>query len=323
VSAQSNRITYFLTHPDPSIRLLALRELAQASEDDPEVVRAKAEIPETPAVRAVLNDMHPQGYWVQIDKRTGKEYGAGVEYGAFSSTHYRLAYLAELGMDKSDERIALVAERYLGLQEADGDFLAHMSCLLGQNLRTFQKLGFGSDPRVRSSLELLLRTARPDFGYLCDMHEKPALGVSGKPLKRPKSCFRGSAKVLFAFSYFPEIRTDPRLNALCEYFLFREGVFSNSDPARYVVRDVIEPSFPFTWRADVVQVLYALARLGCGGDPRLERSWHTLGTLRDDDGFITLSWSPTQSPWKPGKRGKPSDWVTLYADIAEQRAERS
>lgn len=322
VSVHSKRKPYFTTHSDPSIRLLALRELEGASEDDAEVILAKAEIPKTPAVQAVFSGMHPDGYWLQKDARTGREYGAGVEYGAYATTHYRLSYLAELGMDKSDERIALAAERYLGLQAADGDFWQHMSCLLGINLRTFEKLGYGTDRRIRSMIELLLRTERPDAGFLCDMHEKPARGVSGKPLKRPKSCFRGSAKVLFAFCRFPEYLTDARLRSLCEYFLFREGIFSNADPARYVVRKVAEPSFPFTWSADVVQVLYALSTLGFGADPRLERSWHALGELRDGEGFLPLAWAPSKSPWKPGKRGSPSDWITLYADIAEKRAGR-
>ena len=319
MSALALRRTHFLTHSDPSIRLLALRELADAGEDDPEVRRAKAEIPDTPGVRAVMKDMRPDGCWIQKDTRTGKEFGAGVEYGAYASTHYRLSYLAELGLDRSDPRIAVAGDRYLNLQSEDGDFWAHMSCLLGLNLRTFAKLGYRDDPRVLSSLELLLRTERPDSGFLCDMHEKPDRGPSGRLIKRPKSCFRGAAKVLSAFAQFPGHRAHRRVASLAEYFLRREGIFKNSAPAEYAVRDVAEPSFPFTWSADVVQVLYALASLGYGADPRLERAWRIQETLRDQDGFIPVSWVPSKSPWKPDKRGRRSDWITLYADIAVKR----
>jgi hypothetical protein len=200
-------------------------------------------------------------------------------------------------MDRSDPRIALACERYLGLQSGDGDFWEHLSCLLGINLRTFEKLGYRDDPRVRASLGLLLGTHRPDSGYLCDMHEKPDRGVSGRLLKRPKSCYRGSAKVLLAFARFPECRADPRAAALCEYFLNREGIFRNSEPAEFVVRGIASPSFPFTWSADVVQVLYALSLMGRGADRRLERAWHVLSTLRDEKGFIA---SPRYHRSPPG-----------------------
>ena len=322
MSDLASRQSYFLSHEDPSVRLLALREAAGFSEAAAEVRRAKAEIARQPAVQALMADMHPEGFWMQKDSRTGAELGAGVEYGAYASTHYVLSYLAELGMDRSDPRIERACERYLSLQSADGDFWRHMSCLLGINLRTFEKLGYRDDGRVRASLDLLLRTARPDAGYLCDMHEKPERGVSGRPLKRPKSCYRGSAKVLFALVRFPEMRSEPRFAALIEYFLSREGIFRNYEPAEYVVRHVAEPSFPFTWSADVVQVLYALSTLGCGADPRLERAWHVLGTLRDEAGFIPLASVPSRSTWKPERRGRPSVWITLYADIALLRKER-
>ncbi len=279
-----------------------------------------AEIPSQPEVRAVMDDMHPDGYWLQRNPRTGKETGAGVEYGAYASTHYRLSYLAELGMDRSDPRVDQAAGRYLDLQAEDGDFWMHMSCLLGLNLRTFAMLGYGDDPRVAASLSLLLSTERPDGGYLCDIHEKPARGKSGRALKRPKSCFRGSVKALLGLSYYPKFQDHPRVQALTEYFLERGGIFRRDDPSSLVTKDVGSPSFPVTWSADLVQVLYALSRLRLGADPRLDRAWNLLDSMQDSEGFLPLSWTPRQSPWKVGKPGEPSDWLTLYADIA--RADR-
>ena len=56
------------------------------------------------------------------------------------------------------------------------------------------RLGYRGDPRVQKAIDLMLSTARPDGGYLCDLHEKP----NRRP---PKSCVRGSAKALLAGKY--------------------------------------------------------------------------------------------------------------------------
>ena len=105
---------------------------------------------------------------------------------------------AELGLDRDNPQISKAVERYLSLQENDGDFYGHFSCLLGYNIRTFLMLGYCKDARVQNSIDLLLSTEREDGGYLCDMHE-------GKyKTKSVKSCVRGSVKALLAFSNLPE-----------------------------------------------------------------------------------------------------------------------
>ena len=179
-----------------------------------------------------------------------------------------LSYLAEPGSTAPAIR-GSGAERYLGLQCDDGDWCdpgsryAHMSCLLGQNLRTFSRLGYRDDPRIHRTLGLLLDTPRPDGGYLCDMHE-------GKRVTRPvKSCIRGADKVLLALAEFPETWSHPRVAALVDYFLERGGIYRRGT-RQLVNRDMASTHFPVTWRANVWEVLYALAVIGHGADPRLE-----------------------------------------------------
>lgn len=45
------------------------------------------------------------------------------------TTHFILAFLAELGMTREEPKIEKVANRYLSLQQSDGDFFGHFSCL--------------------------------------------------------------------------------------------------------------------------------------------------------------------------------------------------
>jgi hypothetical protein len=305
-----NVVKWLLEPEDPSARYRTLVELLGRSPNDHDVVECKREIAESLPVKTLLRLMHPDGYWLQKNPRTGRTVGEGTEYGAFGTTHYCLSYLAELGMDRTNAQVAKAAERYLNLQKEDGDFRHHYSCLLGLNIRTFTMLGYKNDSRVKRSIDLLLNTERPDGGYLCDWHE-------GKYKTKPvKSCIRGSVKALLAFSYLPEYWKHVRIRKLIDYFLLRGGIFKSTNPKEFVNKDMERTSFPITWRANVFEVLYALSKMGYGKDSRLERAWSLLDAKADKNGRYKLDWTPTQSPWKVGKRNEPNKWITLYAYLA-------
>lgn len=305
-------IKWLLEPDNPSIRFRTLVDLLDKPLDDSEVQRCKKEILEYQPVTTILNLMHPEGYWLQMNPRTKEILGKGVEYGAFATTHYCLSYLAELGLDKSHSLVKKAAERYLNLQKNDGDFWNHFSCLLGFNIRTFVMLGYKDDNRIKKSINLLLETKRPDGGYLCDMHE-------GKYKTKPvKSCVRGSVKVLLAFSYLPNLWKQKRCQHLINYFLKRNGIFKNNNLNEFVNKDIQRFSFPITWRVNLFEILYSLAKMGYGNEERLESAWKLLESRQSIDGKYILDWTPTQSPWKIGKRNETNKWVTFYAYLANK-----
>ena len=209
-------IAWILEPENPSVRFRTLTELLDRGGSE-EALEAQRAIAASAPVSKLLQAMHPDGYWLQKNPRTGQVLGDGAEYGSFGTTHFCLSYCAELGLDKSHPLVAKAAARYLGLQREDGDWLGHYSCLYAYNIRTLVKLGYAGDERVRRSIELMLGTLRPDGGYLCDIHEKP----NRKP---PKSCIRGCAKALLAFAELPEYWRHPRCLALVDYFMNRNGI---------------------------------------------------------------------------------------------------
>ena len=303
---------WLLESENPSVKYRTLIELLGRSPNDREVMECKREIADSVPVRDILKKMHPDGYWLQKNPRTGKVLGEGTEYGAFGTTHYCLSYLAELGMDRTNSQVAKAADRYLNLQKMDGDFRHHYSCLLGLNIRTFIMLGYRSDSRVQRSIDLLLRTERTDGGYLCDWHE-------GKYKTKPvKSCIRGGVKVLLAFSYLPEYWKHDRIRKLVDYFLLRGGIFMSTNLKELVNKDMERNSFPITWRANKFEVLLALSEMGYGKDSRLGRAWNFMDAKADENGRYVLDWTPEQSPWKAGKRNQPNKWITFYAYLAHK-----
>src|SRR4030042_4969468 len=164
-------IQWLLQDDEPSLKWRTLRELLDCDNNLPEVIQAKSAILQSTPVRALLDKMHPDGYWLQQNPRTKIFVGDGALYGSFATTHFCLAYLAELGLDRNHPQVEKAAHRYLSLQNPDGDWLNHYSCILGYNIRTFVMLGYRDDTRIKQSIELMLQTVREDGGYLCAWHE--------------------------------------------------------------------------------------------------------------------------------------------------------
>lgn len=304
-------LEWLLEPEEPALRYRTLRELLDRPSWDAEVDAARRRIANCKAARRIFDQMHPDGYWLQRD-RAGVQLGAGVEYGQYRTTHFCLSYLAELGLDRRDERVARAAERYLSLQQPSGDFWRHLSCLNGYNVRTFCMLGYREDARVQRTIALLNDTLRPDGGYLCDVHEGRRRASS------PKSCIRGSAKVLLAFAELPDSWASPRCKQLVQYFVERGGVFRSDEPTAPVTKEAAQTLFPFGWGCGLIDVLLALSRMGHGQAPELDRAWSLLESKRLPDGRFVLDATPSQALLSGGKRGAPSKWVTFYALLAHK-----
>jgi hypothetical protein len=305
-------IQWLLQDENPSMQWRTLRELLDAGIDLPEVRQARSAIDESSAVRGLLEKMHPDGYWLQKNPRTKVNVGEDVLYGSFGTTHFCLAYLAELGIDRSHPLVEKAAERYLSLQKTDGDWLNHYSCLIGYNIRTYVLLGYREDARIERSIELLLQTVRDDGGYLCDWHE-------GKyKTRQVKSCIRGSVKCLLAFAELPDYWEHPRCRQLVDYFLNRGGIYHSKSRDIFVNDDMKRHAFPIIWRANIWEILYALSKMGYGNDERLNSAWNELESRADRIGRYNLDWTPTGCPWKVGKRGEANKWITFYVLLSEK-----
>jgi hypothetical protein len=303
-------IDWLLEEDEPSVRYRTLTELLDRAADDADVISARNAIAESADAQRIFKKMHPDGYWLQKKSSTKEWVGDGVEYGSFATTHFALSYLSELGLTVEDARVAKAADRYLNLQQADGDFWLHISCLYSYNIRTFIRLGLRNDARVQRTIDLMLDTERDDGGYLCDMHE-------GKYKTRSvKSCVRGSAKALMAFAELSEYWHHPRCLALADYFLERGGVFKRGKPDEPVSDDAVRTSYPIIWRTNIAEILYGLAKMGHGKDARLARAWDVLERKRDAQGRYRMDWTTSSALLKAGKPREANKWVTLYALLA-------
>jgi hypothetical protein len=298
---------WLLEPENPSVRYRTLTELLGVPPDDSETQMARRWINASEPVQKIFAKMHPDGYWLHRGQ------GAGVQYAMSSSTHFTLAYLAELGLDCSDERVARAVERYLSLTPPDKpdpkpweippDYRNHQSCLYAYNIRTFIMLGYRTDPRLRERVDVLLNDWRADGGYLCD---RPSF----KP--KTKSCIRGSVKALMAFSELPEQWESERCKALVDYFLRRKVIYKSTRPGELIRGEVVSTIFPFVINATLLEPLFALSRMGYSNHPALQDAWKQLMTKRDANGRFILDRS-LQSIFNAGPNGQQNKWITLYA----------
>ncbi len=305
-----------LEEENPSIRYRTMRELQELPESDPNLQLSKKQISSYQPVKDMLEAMHPEGYWEQINPRSKKSYGKDVEY-MRDTTHFILAYLAELGMTREDIKIEKAANRYLSLLQPDGDFYRHFSCLYGLNIRTFMLLGFKDDPRLKKTINLIKKSIRHDNGYLCDTHE-------GKRKRRPvKSCVRGSAKVLYSLGELPELWDESFSKKIVEYFLNRNILYKTTNPKIYVRNDAGLTMFPFYWGFGLIDVLLPLAKMGYGHDPRMESAWNVLARHKTEEGKYILDSNWKSKYWKFEKRGLVSKWITFYAYLCLKYKEKA
>jgi hypothetical protein len=294
--------------PDnPSVRYRTLTELLGVPAEDPEAQAAGRAIFTSQPVQKIFAKMHPDGYWLH------RGHGANVDYAMSSSTHFALAYLAELGLDRTEERVARAVERYLSLQppnkldpapwEIPPDYRNHQSCLYATNIRTFLLLGFRDDPRLQERVQVLLSDWRADGGYLCD---RPSFSL------QTKSCIRGTVKALMAFAEMPDQWQSQRCKALVDYFLRREVIYKSSQPGELIRAEVGTTIFPFVINASLLETLFALSRMGYGDHPALQPAWNLLQAKCDAQGRYRLDRS-LQSIFNAGPNGQPNKWITLYA----------
>jgi hypothetical protein len=293
----------------PSVQLRTRLEILQQDPSSNKISTLKEKVETSRQVQRLFATMHPDGYWLQKNPRSGVITGKNVEYGAYATTHFVLSYLSELGLDRKHPLVCKAAERYLNLLSEDGDWWNHMSCLYAYNIRTYVRFGYLGDTRLEKAISLLLNTDRFDGGYLCDMH------ANKRKTKNTKSCYRGAVKALLAFSELPQYWNHERCEKLVHYFLSRNGIY-NSKRDDFVVKDVQVTSYPILWSANTYEVLLALSKMGYGAHQALKPAWKTLESKKHPTGKYMLDWTPAQSPFKVGKRNEVNDWISFYVALA-------
>jgi hypothetical protein len=296
----------WLLEPDPAnpgVRALALRELLDRPQDDPEVRSALAATMATGPVPAILDAQSPDGFWVK----------AGSGYSPkYRGTAWQIIFLAQLGADGDDPRVRRGCEYALDHSRAPmpyGGFSVSVNaspsgqlhCLGGNLCAALLDLGWLGDPRLDQALDWQARsvtgegiapaqqtdvlphfyrcaTSAPGFVCAANAHQPCAWGIR------------------FLLGRDPAVADYP--------------TWDDRPPSGSWFRF----AFPVAYVTDVLQNLEALTALGYGGDPRLRPALDLVLSKQDAEGRWRLEYDYRGKTWADlEEKGQPSKWVTLRA----------
>jgi hypothetical protein len=301
-------LPWLLEEDNPSVRYFALRDLLRRPADDPELVSAREAIMTSKPVREILEAQYPQGYWVK----------PGLGYSPkYRSTVWQVMFLADLGATPNAavrrgcqtvlENNFLPEEGLFSSSKTEAGTLA---CLNGNLLRALFFLGYGQNPKVlKVAQNLAEMTTREGFTCRCNSSSR-----AKRETWRP--CAWGAIKVLGAYASMPPAQ---RPQAAAKAIAVGTELLLSRDPA---VADYpsgtgnISPMwfslcFPLGYHSDLLETVDLLARLGHGGDERLQRAIDVVLSRQDAKGRWRLE-RALHGTWTGfGRQGEPSKWVTL------------
>jgi len=325
LATKQNSLDWLTDKKDPGVRYLALRDLVRLSEGDPDLRSARRTAHENGPIAAVLNRMHPDGYWMKL----------GVGYsGKYKSTIWAVILLAQLGAHSiEDLRIRKACNYVLEHTLADGGKFCCLSdltpsgtidCLQGNLCWALTELGC-EDPRLDEAFDWMARSVTGEGVAPKTTRQAPLRYYSYKcgPLfacgiNNRLPCAWGGVKAMLAFSRYPREKRTPQIKKA-----IKAGIdfFLSVDPstADYPQRDPGKPSrnwwkfgFPVYYVADILQIAEALVGLGIGSDHRMRTLLDAIRRKGDQKGRWLMEHD--YRGWVSfGSLGKPNKWVTLRA----------
>lgn len=318
-------LAWLLESDSPGVRYLALRDLCDLPEDDPEVAKARREAHEIGPIAQILAKMDPAGFWSK----------AGPGYNPkYFSTDWAIITLAQLGAcANEDDRIKLACNYLLDQALAGGGQFSingapsgTIDCLQGNLCWALLELGY-EDPRLDLAFDWMARTVTGEglapandrkaeqryFAYKCGPNF--ACGANNQD-----PCAWGAVKVMLAFARLPPKKQTTLIQKAIETginFLF------SVDPAKaeYPSASTGVPSkswwkfgFPVFYVTDILQIVEALVRLGFGKDPRLANAFELVRSKQDAQGHWSMEYNLAGKTWVDfGPTRQPNKWVTLRA----------
>jgi hypothetical protein len=322
---RGDSLSWLLEPADAGVRFLALRHLGGLPPGSPELAAAEELAYGQGPIAAILNEMHPAGYWMEPGPGYFPKYRGSV---------WSVILLAQLGAAAGrDERIARACAYLLDhALTANGQFSisgtpsSTVDCLQGNLCAALLDLGY-DDPRLALAWDWLARSVTGEGVAPMEEKDAPLRYYAGKcgpgfscGANNRLPCAWGAAKVMVALSKLPPDRRTPLVERAIERgraFLLGVDPATAAYPTGWATR----PSgnwwkfgFPVFYVTDILQIVEALVRLGLGTDPRLAAALRLIRDKQDAAGRWALEYDYAGKAWGDwGAKKQPSKWVTLRA----------
>ncbi len=289
------------------MQYLTLTRLLGKKESDSEVKDAKKRIPVEGWAATILAERNPAGWWVRDWSHFTPSY---------LSTTWMMLVLSDLGLTKELPQIRDSSELWMKMKPFRYGPILHPSvephyCSLGIGTAALIRFGYGDDPRVRRSLEWIVKKAHPQGGW--------SHFGSGRNL----DAWQG----LGALASLPRSKRTASMQHVAElgaeFFLERE-LHQQGPPYDPWYRF----HYPVHYFYDILVGLDMMTALGYGDDPRLQFALSLLKKKRRTDGRWNLDavhpdvmHEFNDKPFALETAGAPSKMTTLRALTVLSRVE--
>lgn len=319
-------LAWLLEPEEPAARCLALRDLQDLPEDHPDCQAARAAAHQQGPIPAILEQMNPEGYWI--------EPGGGYNP-KYRSTVWSLILLAQLGASaRLDERIQRACVYQIDHSlNPNGPFggspnapSGTVDCLQGNLCWALVRLGC-RDERLNKAYEWMARSVTGEGVAPASERDAPLRYYAGKcgpnfacGANDKQSCAWGAAKVMLAFSVCPPQARTPLVERAIQQgidFLFSVDPATAAYPSGYTGKPSTswwKFGFPVFYITDILQMAEALAAHGYAKDPRLDNTLRLILSKQGADGRWPLEYDYRGKTWLEwGEKKQPNKWVTLRA----------
>ncbi len=297
-------LPWLLAADDAALRYRVLVDLLDHPEDDPEVRAARAAIPASPVVAAIVAAQQPEGHWVGSESTYRPKYRA---------THWQMILLAELGLAGSHPAVVAGLRAMAGdivLIGAD-DAIAQgevLWCYTGNTLRYLSRFGLGGSQAARQAALRMVELARQDPCWTCRYEEG-------------RTCLWGAVKALRGLAAMPAPARPPGskevMTSAAEHLLAHDYAADCATAGMTThgwESDWLKFGFPSFYESDLLEALDALTEAGYATDPRFGPLLVAVLEKRDAAGRWTMenSFNGLMHADVEAK-GRPSRWLTLRA----------
>ncbi len=356
VSVDSTLIHQLADPQDPLLRVKVLSDLLDYPDDDPDLVKTRKDIPNSPWVKATLAAHNGDGTW--------SDRHASSFYRKYTGTSWVMLHMSELGVPGNLEPVkrgveyllsntkpisGLKSKQGMGVLDSEckeGVYWHHpILCLVAHMATVLIRYGHESQPITRAALASCKCHFVPGEGFDCSVMDYYSL--------LPK-CYMVVPKVLKAFLALPpKVRTkddikfiNQLVKILKKFKLhiyvpkdskeWQEWSYSASPEERMAARKKwiedgrLEPrrekagwlrfSFPNNYNSDLLEVMLLLGKAGVKRDKIIDSGLEILLDKRQKNGMWKMVGGINGKMYADiDKKGKPSPWITYRALLALKR----
>ncbi len=309
----ANPSAALLASDEPWVRHSTLLALEGRGHDDSEVVHAREEMLAHPAFSSII---------IECMSWPGKPI---TRHNDATLLIHKLAFLADWGLDASDERISAISRRILETPSPEGALqsLVQVSATFGGSgdsgmgwmlcdapllLYSMLSFGLGGEPEVEAAIDHLIGCVSPN-SWRC-LNSTPKFRGPGR---KEDHCPYATLLALKALSLVPAKHGSEAVKLGVEAQLSH---WENRLQRKYYLfgigTDFRKLKYPHIWY-DVLHVLDVVSRFPAArGDARLHEMWNTVASKQGEDGFfvpesIWMAWKG----WSFAQKKAPSPSLTL------------